>query len=170
MWSKIKGCPNYSVSDTGEVRNDSRGKLKSLKQRPDGYLGVDLYTNGQRTSARVHRLVGEAYLSNPDGLSQINHKDGDKHNNSVDNLEWVSAKENMQHAAANGLWHPSYGMLGKKNPNAGRPGLRVRIVETGEVYSSITDCAKAINGNDRHICDCLAGRQVTHRSYHFEYV
>ena len=58
----------------------------------------------------------------------------------------------------------------KKNPNAGRPGLRVRIVETGEVYSSITDCAKAINGNDRHICDCLAGRQVTHRSYHFEYV
>lgn len=169
MWSKIKGFPNYSVSDDGKVRNDRRGKPKALNKRPDGYLGVDLYGNGHRTTAKVHRLVGDAFLPNPDGLPQINHKDGNKYNNSVDNLEWVSAEDNMKHAVKNGLWHPSYGMLGKENPNAGRPGIRVRIIETGEEFQSITDCAEAINGNDRHICDCLSGRQRTHRGYHFEY-
>lgn len=82
----------------------------------------------------------------------------------------VSAKDNMAHAVRNGLWHPSYGMLGKRNPNAGRAGIQIRVVETGNVYQSITECARAINGNDRHICDCLSGRQRTHRGYHFEYV
>lgn len=170
MWSKIKEFPNYSVSDDGRVRNDQREKQKSLKKTPSGYLAVDLYRNGKRTTAKVHRLVGEAYIPNPMGLPQINHMDGNKFNNSSENLEWVSAKDNMAHAVRTGLWHPSYGMLGKRNPNAGRAGIQVRIVETGNVYQSITECARAINGNDRHICDCLSGRQRTHRGYHFEYV
>lgn len=170
MWTQIKNFPSYSVSDDGKVRNDKREKQKSLKRTPDGYLAVDLYKDGKRTTAKVHRLVSEAFIQNPDNLPQINHMDGDKFNNSVSNLEWVSAKDNMAHALKTGLWHPSYGMLGKKNPHGGRPGVQIRIVETGEIFQSITDCARAIGGNDRHICDCLSGRQVTHRGYHFEYV
>ena len=165
MWSKIRGFPNYSVSEDGNVRNDKLNRQKALKKTPDGYLAVDLYNNGIRTTSKVHRLVGDAYIPNPDGLPQINHKDGNKVNNSVNNLEWVTAKDNMCHAVEHNLWRPSYGMLGKKNPNAGRHGLPVRIIETGEEFGSITECAEAIGGNDRH-----AGRQQTHRGYHFEYV
>ena len=88
MWTKIRNFPTYSISDNGEVRNDEREKQKSLKRTPDGYLAVDLYKDGKRTTAKVHRLVGEAFIPNPDNLPQINHRDGDKFNNSVSNLEW----------------------------------------------------------------------------------
>ena len=169
-WSKINGFPNYSVSNTGEIRNDISGEIKNPFISRTGYYNVDLYRNGKRSKFRVHRLVGEAFVDNPDNKTQINHIDGNKLNNNAMNLEWVTASENMQHAFKHGLAKPSLGMLGKHNPNAGRKGKPVRIVETGEEFSSITECEKAINGNNRHICDCLSGRQQTHRGYHFEYI
>ena len=169
-WSKIQGFPNYSVSDTGKIRNDITGALKKPFIAANGYYNVDLYNNGKRSKFRVHRIVGETFVDNPNGKAQINHIDGDKLNNHASNLEWVTASENMHHAFDIGLAKPSFGMLGKHNPNGGRKGKPVRIIETGEKFSSITECEKAINGNNRHICDCLAGRQRTHRGYHFEYV
>ena len=169
-WSKINGFPNYSISDDGKVRNDNSGRLKKPIKSTDGYYSVDLYKDGKRTKAKIHRLVGQAYVENSDGKPQINHIDGNKANNDHRNLEWVTPKENMEHAIEHGLFRASRGMLGKKNPNAGRPGKRVRILETGEVFDSILDCERAIGGNNRHICDCLSGRQHTHRGYHFEYV
>lgn len=169
-WSKINGFPNYSVSTEGEIRNDARKELKSPTKNHSGYLVVDLYSNGERYKKRVSRLVGEAFVENPKNKTQINHIDGNKDNNRASNLEWVTPEENMRHAFDTGLCKPSRSMLGRKNPNAGRKGKSVMIVETGEVFSSITECGKAIDGNDRHICDCLSGRQHTHRGYHFTYV
>lgn len=169
-WSKINGFPNYSVSNTGKVRNDNSGKTKVPVRGTTGYYNVDLYNNGKRSKISIHRIVGETFVDNPNNKPQINHIDGNKLNNNVENLEWVTASENMQHAFRSGLAKPSRGMLGKKNPNGGRKGKPVRIVETGEEFSSILECEKAIDGNNRHICDCLAGRQRTHRGFTFEYV
>lgn len=169
-WTKIKGFPNYSISNTGKIRNDSNGRLKTPVKGTTGYLNVDLYNNGKRKKAKIHRLVGEAFVDNPSNKEQINHIDGNKHNNSAENLEWVTASENMRHAFDKGLTKPSNGMLGRKNPNAGRHGKPIRIIETGEEFNSIVECEKAINGNNRHISDCLSGRQKTHRGYHFEYI
>lgn len=170
MWSKIDGYDNYSVSKNGDVRNDKTGKLKAFCINRYGYHVVDLYSGGVRESKRVHRLVAEAFINQPDGKTQINHKNGNKRDNNVNNLEWCTASENVRHAFDNGLMVPSRSMLGRKNPNAGRHGRPIRIVETGEEFSSITECEKAINGNNRHISDCLAGRQKTHRGYTFEYI
>ena len=169
-WSKINGFPNYSVSNTGKIRNDLSGKIKSPIEGATGYLNIDLYSGGKRTKAKIHRLVGEAFIPNPDNKPEVNHIDGDKHNNNVENLEWVTHSENIRHAFSTGLMNPSRSMLGRKNPNAGRPGKPIRIIETGEEFNSITECEKAINGNNRHICDCLSGRQKTHKGYHFEYI
>lgn len=169
-WSKIDGFPNYSVSNTGKVRNDISRKLKAPVKTGKGYQGVDLYKDGKRSKLRIHRLVGKAFIDNPEDKPYINHKDGNKSNNVVGNLEWATCSENMKHAFKTGLAKPSRSMLGRKNPNAGRKGKPIRIVETGEVFPSITECEKAIDGNNGHICDCLAGRQQTHRGYHFEYV
>ena len=168
-WAKTLRNPNYLVSNTGRVRRDGSAKDHSIRDRK-GYFAVDLYENGKRTTERVHILVAEAFVPNPDNKPMINHKDGNKHNNNAENLEWVTHKENCEHAWKNGLAKPSYGMLGKSNPNGGRKGKRIRIVETGEVFESSLDCEKAIHGNNRHINDCLKGRQRTHRGYHFEYV
>lgn len=169
-WFKINGYNNYSVSNKGEIRNDDTGKIKSSRYNKHGYKVIDLYFNGTRETKRVHRLVADAFISNPENKPQVNHKDGNKSNNNINNLEWCTASENMKHSFNTGLSKPNKSMLGKKNPNAGRHGKPVRIIETGETFSSIAECEKAINGNNRHISDCLSGRQNTHRGYHFEYV
>lgn len=169
-WTKINGYDNYSISTNSQIRNDITGKIKSTRVNKRGYPIVDLYLDGNRQTERVHRLVANTYISNPDNKPQINHIDGNKRNNDISNLEWCTASENMIYAFENGLSKPSRGMLGKRNPNGGRPGKPIRIIETGEVFSSITECEKAIDGDNRHICDCLSGRQKTHRGFHFEYI
>lgn len=168
-WAKTPGNSNYIVSDTGRIRRDGSSKDHSVRDKR-GYLTVDLYDGGKRKTERVHRLVAEAFIPNPDNKPEVNHKDGNKHNNNASNLEWVTSKENCRHAWDLGLMKPSRSMLGRKNPNAGRKGKPIRIVETGEVFASSLECEKAIDGNNRHINDCLRGRQNTHRGYHFEYV
>lgn len=168
-WKNIGSNPNYIVSNTGRVRRKGNNKDHSMRDTK-GYLTTDLYRNGKRKKARVHRLVAEEFVPNPYNKPEVNHKDGDKHNNNASNLEWVTKKENCRHAWNNGLARPSYGMRGKKNPNAGRHGRPFMIVETGEVFNTLEECAKEINGNNRHINDCLRGRQQTHRGYHFEYL
>lgn len=168
-WAKTSRNPNYVVSNTGRVRREGSDKDHSIRDRK-GYFAVDLYENGKRTTERVHILVAEAFVPNPDNKPMINHKDGNKHNNNAENLEWVTRKENCSHAWKNGLAKPSYGMRGKNNPNAGRKGKPIRIIETGEIFESSLECEKAIGGNNRHINDCLKGRQRTHRGYHFEYI
>lgn len=170
LWKKIQGFENYSVSDDGLIRNDSRNKLKAQRVNKDGYNKVSIYENGNAHTFRVHRLVAEAFIDNPLQKPDINHIDGNKTNNNCNNLEWVTKSENMIHAYNTGLakGHPTYGMLGKKNPNAGRHGRPVRVLETGEEFSSVTECSKALNLNDRAIYDVLNGRQNSHRGYHFE--
>lgn len=168
VWKTTQSNSNYSVSNTGRVRRSNSAKDCSMRDRK-GYLAVDLYENGERSTKRVHRLVAEAFVPNPDNKPEVNHIDGNKHNNCASNLEWVTPKENCRHAWDMGLVKPSYGMLGKKNPNAGRKGKPIRIVETGEIFNTLKECEEAIDGNNRHINDCLRGRQHTHRGYHFEY-
>lgn len=171
QWKEISENPNYIVSDTGRIRRVGSDKDHSVRDK-NGYLTVDLYKDGKRSTRRVHRLVAEEFIPNPDGKPEVNHKDGNKHNNISSNLEWNTKKENMEHAKSLGLTShiPSYGMLGKKNPNGGRKGKPFRIVETGETFNTLIECEKAINGNDSGIQACLKGRQNTHRGLHFEYL
>lgn len=168
-WKTISNNKNYMISNAGRIRHANDNVDHSTRDNK-GYLVTDLYKDGQRFTHRVHRLVAQEFIPNPDNKPCINHIDGNKHNNNSSNLEWVTKKENSKHAWVNGLAKPSKSMLGRKNPNAGRKGKPFRIVETGEVFETLHECEKVINGNNRHINDCLKGRQKTHRGYHFEYI
>lgn len=169
-WRKISTNDNYKVSSDGRIRRCDNDYEKVPRKNRDGYLITDLYKDGERTRYRIHRLVAQEFIPNPENKPCVNHKDGNKHNNDISNLEWVTEKENCQHAWATGLAKPSRSMLGRKNPNSGRKGKPFRIVETGEIFGTLRECVEAIDGNDARINDCLRGRQNTHRGYHFEYI
>ena len=98
----------YYVSEDGKIFSAKSGSLVELSQFSNGigYMKVKLYHNGNRPKPYVHRLVAETYIPNPSDKSSVNHKDGDKQNNTLSNLEWVSHQENMDHARETGLWDP----------------------------------------------------------------
>lgn len=109
VWKDIEGYDGkYKVSNMGNVltNNYKNKKITKILKPSDngrGYLGVSLYKNGKIHSKTIHKIVAEAFIDNPYNLPQVNHKDGDKNNNTVDNLEWCTAKENIRHAWKNGL-------------------------------------------------------------------
>ena len=94
---------HYRITEDGRVW--SRYKDDYLKPviTEKGYLAVDLRKDGHRFKARIHRLVAEAFIPNPNNLSEVNHKDGDKTNNVVGNLEWCTHSDNVKHAYQTGL-------------------------------------------------------------------
>ena len=100
-WRAVPGYEGlYEVSNIGNVRNVRRNKLLRLLKTNNGYIRVFLCKNGIKTGFQVHRLVAQAFLPNPDNLPQINHKDEDKTNNNVTNLEWCTAKYNINFGTA----------------------------------------------------------------------
>lgn len=94
----------YSVDESGNVYSTRSGQLKPWEHNgKQPYFIVSLRKNGSTSKRLVHRLVAEAFLPNPNKLSQVNHKDGNVHNNCVTNLEWVSNAGNTTHAYENQL-------------------------------------------------------------------
>lgn len=96
-WKKIDGFEAYEVSTDGNVRNCESGLLLKQTQNTGGYPSVLLYKNKKRKCCTVHRLVALAFVPNPNKLLEVNHIDEDKTNNNVENLVWVTRKENMNH-------------------------------------------------------------------------
>jgi hypothetical protein len=110
-WKPIKGYEGrYSISDTGVVWSEerlvdygdkfvtcgNREKISRIDRK--GYVSVCLSTNGKNKCIRVHRLVAEAFISNPEGLKEVNHINGDKTDNRIENLEWSNRSRNITHS------------------------------------------------------------------------
>lgn len=97
VWKDIKGFKGvYQISNLGRLKSfkkDTNGKVLSNTNKKGDYFSVILRKGDKVRSVRIHQLVAEAFLPNPDNLPQVHHKDGNKQNNCVDNLEWVSTRE-----------------------------------------------------------------------------
>ena len=146
----------YSIDIFGNVIKLSDNTEISQYLTGKGYLTVVLKKDGKQRQHKVHRLIADAFIPNPQGKKQVNHIDGVKTNNVVWNLEWVTPHENSVHAGNVGLFKISQ---------------KVMLVETGEVFNSLGSCARKINGNVGDISRCLHSRGTkTHKGYHFERV
>lgn len=101
VWKSIDD--RYSVSNFGNVKSNYANKERILKphKNHDGYLMVDLRSPGKRRGISVHRLVAQAFIPNPNNLPQVNHRDEDKTNNHVDNLEWCTNEYNSNYGTRN---------------------------------------------------------------------
>ena len=98
----------YSIDEDGRVWSHTTNKFISVvkNKRHNGYVEVTLWKNNKRKTFRLHRLVAIAFIPNPNNLPEVNHKNGDKSDNRVSNLEWVSPSENVKHAYSTGLKEP----------------------------------------------------------------
>ena len=156
----------YQISNFGRVKSSNTTKNRSniIKQRtsPYGYKTVHLHKNGESKYCLVHRLVAIAFISNPQNKPQVNHIDGDKTNNSVQNLEWCTTRENQLH---------KFRVLGYKNKN-GRPKRSVMCCETGETYGSIALAAKKNNLSSASISSAAGfrSRHKTAGGLHWKYL
>lgn len=102
-WKPVVGFEGlYEVAACGAIRNARTLRWLSPSVKDDGYTSVKLFKNGRGYQKSVHRVVAEAYLPNPESKPQVNHKDLNKKNNDVSNLEWVTQEENLGHAIRNG--------------------------------------------------------------------
>lgn len=107
-WREIPGYPGYKASDDGRIasfRRNPSGYILSQHKSSNGYMRVQLMRGGTGNCAGVHRFVAMAFIPNPNNLPEVNHKNGDKTDNRVENLEWVTSSQNHLHA---------YRVLGKQ--------------------------------------------------------
>lgn len=107
VWKQFRDT-DYEVSSFGKIRSLNylgHGRTQELKQQKDqkGYLRCRVYVDGKRITLKMHRAVAQTFIPNPLEKQEVNHIDGDKTNNRVDNLEWVTPKENVKHAYDSGL-------------------------------------------------------------------
>ena len=132
----------YLVYEDGRVKNTITGKfLKEMVVTV--YKRYGLCVSGKKVNIFTHRLLATAFIPNPENKPQVNHKDGNKHNNLLDNLEWVTHKENTIHSFSIGLQKPS------------RPVKKVKCLDTGKIYESAKEAAKEHNLNHKTLCNML---------------
>lgn len=175
-WRNIKGFEGlYQVSSTGRVKSLNRVVIgrdgrtyhyreRYIKQqkRKDGYFAVQIFKNSNHYTKRIHRLVAETFLECPGDKFEVNHKDGNKENNSVENLEWVTRAGNIRHAISHGLMQhiPLVAIEAKKK----------KIIRSdGVVFGSMTEAARESGANVSNVCAVCQGRLKTTHGYGFRY-
>lgn len=172
QWLPVVGYEGfYEVSNTGKVRSVDRvvvggrgictrkaeSKEKRLYVAKIGYPVANLYKDNKFKQIPVHRLVAWAFLPNPHGYRYINHMDGNKLNNNLDNLEWCTQSHNVRHAFRTGLHSQN---------------TPVKNVETGEVFYSEGEAARSVGGYQSCIGRCARENRsgVTHKAYGHHWV
>lgn len=171
-WRDIVGYEGYyQVSSLGRVRSLDRlnsrgvpliGNIMKSNSNNKWYKVVILNKNSNKKTFKIHRLVAKAFIHNPENKPFVNHKDENKNNNNVDNLEWVTPKENSNYGTRNK-------QISEKNS---KPIKVIYRDNTYEIWESATIFAKEYgNGVDkRNIVAVLKGRRKTHAGLRFEYV
>jgi len=145
IWKDIPDYEGlYQASNLGNIKSLKKNII--LRQNGDnyGYMQVILYNGETRKTGKVHRLVGKAFIENPENKPQINHKDGNKKNNHVSNLEWLTNRENKKHAIDTGLT-----VMSPKTREAQIASIGKVILDTatGIYYEKVKDAASIYGVN-----------------------
>lgn len=174
IWKDVKGYEGiYAISSYGRCKSlqaklgygrmedkDGIMKIENIKHH-NGYCTIKLTVNKIKKTARIHRLVAEAFIPNPNNYPFINHIDGNKLNNNVENLEWCNHQQNMEHASKHKLINQG---IKRKIKQLTLDNVEIKI------FNSIREASKETNVNRDSISLCLKGIQHKAGNYKWEYV
>ena len=146
----------YAITSCGRVWSYKRKKFLKPSKTKLGYLQVSLSCGGDVEQCLIHRLVADNYLLNPEDKPQVNHKDEDKTNNNVNNLEWATASENINHGTRNDR-------MAKSN------SIPIYCVELDRRFDGAAAASRELGLTRSSITACCRGRQKTTGGYHWQY-
>lgn len=143
--------PHLTLYEDGRLYNHKTKKFKKWTKDTNGYMKTQIWVAGKPKNVHQHRLLAESFVPNPQCKSQVNHINGIKSDNRIENLEWVTQSENGKHSFANGLQKVT------------RPCKKVVDTVTNKVFESVTEAAKEHNICRSHLSNMLIGR-VTNKT------
>lgn len=163
IWKTIEEATNYEVSNYGNVRNSKTGYILKGRISKSGYFQVSIAEkeSGHFKNQYIHRLVAIYFINNPEGKREVNHKDGNKLNNKVENLEWVTSSENQKHRQK---------VLGKRKTSQRRVGRFDKDHILLQEYDSILEAAESFGKSRVNIDNVLQKKQKTAYGFIWEYL
>jgi hypothetical protein len=177
IWKRIPNFESlYMVSSDGKVKSLGNGnssntdtkkeRLLSIGVTSNGYTKVKLSKDGKKYWFSVHRLVAKTFLFNPENKPQVNHKDGNKLNNNVDNLEWVTSRENIIHSIANGLQVNAKGENSKCSKQINQYTISGEFIKR---WGSINEACIELGFNSFGIIKCCKKQKKYNTAYKFKW-
>lgn len=162
IFKEINDFEGYYISNLGRVKSCKRKTEKFIAVKDDthGYLIVKLWKDNKQYSKKIHRLVAEAFISNPENLRDVNHKDENKHNNCVENLEWISHKDNINYGTRN------------ERANKTKSKAIIQLDLNGNVineFISSYDVERQLDISESNINQCCNGKRKTAGGYKWQF-
>lgn len=165
-WKDIPGYDGlYQASNLGRVKS-SKGFFYKGTPDKDGYMRVALIKDRKAKTLRIHRLICFAFLPNPENKPQVNHKNGIRTDNRIENLEWCTAKENTIHSVLVlnrvATWQ---GKFGESNYFS----KKIQCIESGIVYGGISEASRTLGISNTHLSNVCLGKKKTAKGLTFKY-
>ena len=163
----------YEVSNLGRIRNFKTHRILKLGEDKCGYLHASLSKDGKSKTLKVHRLVAIMFLNNDKNFSQVNHKDGNKKNNNLSNLEWIDRSNNLKHAYKNGLkkindWQRKF--IANEGKKLSKKTLQYDLNDNFiKEWNCVRDIERELKISNEAISHCCTGKTKTAGGYKWKY-
>lgn len=158
IWKQFE--TNYAISNLGHIKNVNTSRILKLRKSHNGYLKTNISVNGKIKTIFIHRLVAETFIPNPGNLLQVNHKDENKTNNCVNNLEWCDAKYNRNYGTA------TERIMQKRRKTVYQYDMSGNLIKQ---FKSNREASRILNINSGMISQVCNGKRKSYKGFIYKY-